>query len=61
MLSSNFYYRLNYQFKNGAIYPVFIGFIKDRLMHPFLSSKKKKLKLEHQNFLNSKKTTTKNL
>lgn len=58
MLSSNFYYRLNYQFKNGAIYPVFIGFIKDRLMHPFLSSKKKKLKLKHQNFLNTKRTST---
>ena len=55
MLSSNFYYRLNYQFKNGAIYPIFIRFLIDRLMHPFLSSKKKKFKLKHQNFLNTKK------
>lgn len=58
MLSSNFYHRLIYQFKNGAIYSVFIMFIKDRLMHPFLSKRKKKLKKEHQDFLKSKNTTT---
>jgi len=58
MLSSNFYYRLVYQFKNGAIYPIFMSFIKDRLMHPFLSRAKKKFKKKHQNFLRSKNTTT---
>ena len=58
MLSSKFYYRLIYQFKNGANCPVFIAFIKDRLMHPFLSQTKKKLKKSHQDFLKSKKTTT---
>ena len=58
MLSSNFYYRLNYQFKNGAIFPVFMMFIKDRLMHPFLSIRKKKFRKLHQDFLKSKKTST---
>ena len=58
MLSSNFYYRLNYQFKNGAIYLIFIKFIKDRLMHPFLSRVKKNFRIKHQNFLKDKKTST---
>ena len=58
MLSSNFYYRLIYQFKNGATYPIFMMFIKDRLMHPFLSQTKKKFKKKHQDFLKSKNTTT---
>ena len=58
MLSSNFYYKLIYQFKNGAIYSIFMFFIKDRLMHPFLSKTKKKFKKKHQNLLRSKNTTT---
>ena len=33
-------------------------FIKDRLMHPFLSKTKKKFKKKHQNLLRSKNTTT---
>ena len=58
MLSSNFYYRINYQIKNGAIYPVFIKFINDRLMHPFLSAKKKFFRKKHQDYLKLKKTST---
>ena len=58
MLSSNFYYKLIYQFKNGAIYSIFMFFIKDSLMHPFLSKTKKKFKKKHQNLLRSKNTTT---
>ncbi len=58
MLSSNFYYRLKYQFNNGAIYPVFKMYIIDRLMHPFLSKEKKNFKKKHQEFLKLKKTTT---
>ncbi|MDC1091564.1 class I SAM-dependent methyltransferase [Candidatus Pelagibacter ubique] len=58
MLSSNFYYRLIYQFKNAAIYPIFMMFIKDRLMHPFLSQTKKKFKKKHRDFLKSKNTST---
>jgi len=58
MLSSNFYYKLIYQFKNGAIYSIFMFFIKDRLMHPFLSKTKKRFKKKHQNLLRSKNTTT---
>ena len=33
-------------------------FIKDRLMHPFLSKTKKRFKKKHQNLLRSKNTTT---
>ena len=40
MFSANFYYRLNYQIKNGANATVFLRFIIDRLFHPFLSRKK---------------------
>ena len=58
MLSSNFYYRINYQIKNGAIYPVFIKYIYDRLMHPFFSNKKKLFRKKHRNFLKLKKTST---
>ena len=58
MLSSNFYYRLNYQIRNGAIYSIFVKFIKDRLMHPFLSRVKKNFRIKHQNFLKDKKTST---
>tara|TARA_B100001059_G_C17655332_1_gene486640 strand:+ start:127 stop:840 length:714 start_codon:yes stop_codon:yes gene_type:complete len=58
MLLSNFYYKLIYQFKNGAIYSIFMFFIKDRLMHPFLSKTKKKFKKKHQDLLRSKNTTT---
>ena len=58
MLSSNFYYRLNYQIKNGASLPIFIQFLKDRLLHPFLSKKKKIFRRRHQNHLRLKKTTT---
>ena len=55
MLLGNFFYKFIYQFKNDAIYPVFWMFIKDRLMHPFLSKRKKKFKKNHQDFLKSKK------
>lgn len=58
MLSSKFYHKLIYQIKNGANFPVIMAFIKDRLMHPFLSQTKKRLKKSHQEFLKSKKTTT---
>ena len=58
MLLGNLYHKLIYQFKNDAIYPVFKMFVKDRLMHPFLSARKKKFKKKHQDFLKSKKLFT---
>ena len=58
MFSKNFYYRLNYQIKNGANTYVFLKFIIDRLFHPFLSRKKKYYTQKHQEFMNKKKTTT---
>ena len=58
MFSKNFYYRLNYQIKNGANTSVFLKFIIDRLFHPFLSRKKKYYTQKHQEFMNKKKTTT---
>ena len=50
MLLGNLYQKLIYQFKNDAIYPVFKMFIKDRLMHPFLSIRKKKIQKETSKF-----------
>ena len=58
MFSTNFYYRLNYQFRNGANASVFLRYIKDRLLHPFLSRKKKYFTKKHKIYLNEKKTTT---
>ena len=58
MLLGNLYHKLIYQFKNVAIYPVFKMFVKDRLMHPFLSARKKKFKKKHKDFLKSKKLFT---
>ena len=58
MFSKNFYYRLNYQIKNGANPSIFLRFIIDRLLHPFLSKKKRYYKKKHQEFMDKKKTTT---
>ena len=58
MFSANFYYRLNYQIKNGANATVFLRFIIDRLFHPFLSRKKKYYTKKHREYMNKKKTTT---
>tara|TARA_B100001057_G_scaffold237399_1_gene237775 strand:+ start:1093 stop:1809 length:717 start_codon:yes stop_codon:yes gene_type:complete len=58
MFSANFYYRLNYQLRNGANVSVFNRYIKDRLLHPFLSSKKKYFAKKHKDYLKEKKTTT---
>ena len=44
MLLGNFFYKFIYQLRNNAIYPVFWMLVKDRLMHPFLSKKKKDFK-----------------
>ena len=55
MFSTNFYYRLNYQFRNGANASVFLRYIKDRLLHPFLSRKKKYFTKKHKIYLNEKK------
>ena len=40
MFSKNFYYRLNYQFRKNANISVFFKYIKDRILHPFISKKK---------------------
>ena len=58
MLSLNFYYRLNYQFKNGANVSVILSYLKDRMLHPFNSRKKKEFSKNHINYLSRKKTTT---
>ena len=58
MFSANFYYRLNYQFRNGANASVFLRYFKDRLLHPFVSKKKRKFTKKHKIDLNNKKTTT---
>ena len=58
MLLGNFFYKFIYQFKNDAIYPVFWMLLKDRLMHPLLSKRKKNFKKNHQDFLKSKKIST---
>jgi len=58
MFSTNFYYRLNYQLRNGANVSVFSRYIKDRLLHPFLSHKKKYFAKKHKDYLKEKKTTT---
>ena len=58
MLLRNFFYKFIYQFKNDATYQVFWMLIKDRLMHPFLSKRKKNFKKNHQEFLKSKIIST---
>ena len=58
MLLGNFFYKFIYQFKNDAIYSVFWMLLKDRLMHPLLSKRKKNFKKNHQDFLKSKKIST---
>ena len=57
MLSANFYYRLNYQFRNGANASVFLKYIKDRLLHPFQSKKKRNFKKKNKININKKKNT----
>ena len=58
MFSKNFYYRLNYQFRKNANISVFFKYIKDRILHPFISKKKKYFTLQHKNYLSKKKLTT---
>ncbi len=55
MLSTNFYKRINYLLKKDTKTKVILTFILDRIKHPFLSIKKKKLKKMHQKYLNKKK------
>ena len=58
MFSKNFYYRVKYQIDKKASFGVFYQFFLDRLKHPFVKTRKKKLKKIHQNYLQTKKTTT---
>lgn len=58
MFSANFYYRLNYQLRNGANASVFLKYLKDRLLHPFVSKKKRDFTQKHKITLSKKKTTT---
>ena len=58
MFSKNFYNRIKYQIDKKAIFEVFYQFFLDRLKHPFVKSKKNQLKKTHQNYLQTKKTTT---
>ncbi len=51
MLSKNFYHRIKYQIDKKAIFKVFYQFFLDRLKHPFVKSRKKKLKKIHQSYL----------
>lgn len=57
MFSKNFYYRIKYQLKKKANFDVFLNFFLDRLKHPFIQSKKKRLRKLHQSFLKNKKTS----
>ena len=57
MFSKNFYYRIKYQLKKKANFYVFLNFFLDRLKHPFIQSKKKRLRKLHQSFLKNKKTS----
>ena len=57
MFSKNFYLRIKYQIDKKAIFEVFYQFFLDRLKHPFVKTKKKKLKKIYQNYLQTKKTT----
>ena len=58
MFSKNFYRRIKYQIDKKAIFEVFYQFFLDRLKHPFVKTRKNKLKKIHQNYLQTKKTTT---
>ena len=58
MFSKNFYLRIKYQIDKKAIFEVFCQFFLDRLKHPFVKTRKNKLKKIHQNYLQTKKTTT---
>lgn len=58
MLSINFYRRIKYQIDKKAIFKVFYQFFLDRLKHPLVKTRKNKLKKIHQNYLQTKKTTT---
>jgi len=58
MFSKNFYLRIKYQIDKKAIFEVFYKFFLDRLKHPFIKNRKNKLKKIHQNYLQTKKTTT---
>ena len=57
MFSKNFYYRIKYQLKKKANFDVFLNFFLDRLKHPFIQYKKKRLSKLHQSFLKNKKTS----
>jgi|TARA_B110001452_G_scaffold110907_1_gene91993 predicted O-methyltransferase YrrM len=58
MFSKNFYKRINYQINKKAPFIIFFYFFLDRLKHPFVKNKKKNFKKKHQNYLQTKKTTT---
>jgi len=57
MFSKNFFYRIRYQVHKKAISSVFYQFLLDKIRHPFIKNKKKRLKEEHRNYLKTKKTT----
>ena len=57
MFSKNFYYIIKYQLKKKANFDVFLNFFLDRLKHPFIQYKKKRLSKLHQSFLKNKKTS----
>lgn len=58
MISKNFYYRVYYQFNNGASRKVFYKYLIDRFFHPFNSHKKKQAANRHKRYLKTKKTST---
>lgn len=58
MISKNFYYRVYYQFTNGASREVFYKYLIDRFFHPFNSHKKKESTQNHKKYLKSKKTSS---
>ena len=58
MFSKNFYYRIKYQINKKAIFEVFYQYLLDRLKHPFNKYKKKKIKKQHQKYLETKRTST---
>jgi predicted O-methyltransferase YrrM len=58
MFTKKFYYRIKYQLDKKATFEVFYHYFLDRLKHPFIKTKKKKLKKIHQSYLETKKTTT---
>jgi len=58
MFEKNFKKKKNKKKNKKAPFTIFFYFFLERLKHPLVKTKKKKLKKKHQNFLQSKKTTT---